>query len=126
MNYDKDAVTEKFKKGKSLLDSGYNDHAIAIFSDLIDQIAPWKDTDKAAEVTWDTALNNRGVARCRKAYSEKNKPLFEEGMKDLQAAFESVQDLEERKILTAFNNLKFAEQQLADFDNPKPGDFKSL
>ncbi len=65
-----------------MLNSGDYGKAIELFSKIIDTVALAIEEDKDAKVTWDTALNNRGLAKCKLAYSTGDKALYESGMED--------------------------------------------
>ena len=119
MAYDKARVSEKFKKGRHLLDRAYYPEAIDIFSQLIEEVTPYIKDDKDAKVTWDTSLNNRGVAKCKLGYSSGDKALYESGLEDYRTTVSTFENEEERKRLTANSNLLYGENELKDFDTQK-------
>ncbi len=119
MSYDKKQVSEKFRIGRRRLDTGYYPEAIELFSQLIEEVSPFIDQDKDAKVTWDTSLNNRGVAKCKLGYSSGDKKLYESGLEDYRTTVNTFKNEEERQRLTAQSNLIYGEKELKDFDDQK-------
>jgi len=119
MAFDKERVSEKFKKGRYFLDRAYYPEAIVIFSQLIEEVAPLIKDNKDAKLTWDTSLNNRGVAKCKLGYSSGDKTLYESGLEDYRTTMSTFENEEERKRLTANSNLLYGENELKDFDTQK-------
>lgn len=123
MGYDKDEISKNFTKGKSLLDSGYYNESIDLFTQIIDATQTLIEEDEDAKVTWNTSLNNRGVAKCKLGYSSGNKSLYESGLDDFRAAISPYSE-EYRHRLTAQSNLLYGEKEIKDFDEGKGVNFK--
>lgn len=123
MSYNKEAVSAEFKRGQSLLNTGNYEKAIDVFSNLIKIVTPEIEQDKDAKLTWDTALNNRGLAKCKLAYSTGDKTMYESGMEDYRTTVNSFPE-EERHWLTAYSNLLGAEKEIKDFDSMKKTNFR--
>lgn len=122
MGYDKDEISKKFKKGRSLLDSGYYIESIDLFTEIIDITEPLIEEDEDAKVTWNTSLNNRGVAKCKLGYSSGDKSLYESGLDDFRTATSPYSE-EHRHRLTAQSNLVYGEKEIKDFDERKGVNF---
>jgi hypothetical protein len=124
MSYNKEEISAKFERGKYLLDRAYYYEAIVIFTELIDVTDPLKDTDEDSLLTWNVSLNNRGVAKCKSAYSSGNKALFEDGLNDYRTTVNHEKDEVHRERMTASGNLRFGEKQLEDFDKKNTANFR--
>ncbi len=125
MSYNKEKISSEFQKGRELLNKGYYNEAIGIFSELINITEPLKDKDEDAHLTWDVSLNNRGVAKCKLGYSSGDKALYEDGLNDYRITVNNEQNEESRKMMTAQSNLLYGEKEIKDFDNKKGVNFKS-
>lgn len=123
MAYDKSIVSKEFEKGKASLNTGNYEQAIEIFSKLIDIVKPEIVDDKEAKLTWDTSLNNRGLAKCKLAYSTGDKTLYESGLEDYRTTVNTFPE-EERHWLTAYSNLLGGEKEINDFDSMKKANFR--
>jgi hypothetical protein len=124
MAYNKAKVSEDFRKGRTQLDHGYYHEAIDTFTKLIDLTAPYIDHDKDSKVTWDTSLNNRGVAKCKLGYSSGDKKMYESGLEDYRTTVNTF-DEQEREPLTAQSNLIYGEKEIKDFETMKGVQFRA-
>ena len=123
--YDKKQVDEKFEEGMKLLASQRYRQAIEIFSQLIEGSEPHL-SDKEALITYETSLNNRGVAKCNLGLEKQDKTSFEEGLKDYQRSIDASGGELESPNLTAQRNLENGRIQLKDWGKSQQNNFKLM
>lgn len=115
--YNKELVDQQFNKGKALLDSGHYQESINIYDKLIPYVQQFIPDEEGADVTVHTALNNRGAAKCKLAKKTKDRSLYENGIEDFKNAIENYDDSKDRRMLTAYSNLKYAEKEIDSLDS---------
>ena len=125
IKYVEEQAHRQFVKGKQLLDSGRYEEAIQIFTELI-QISESSLEDKAAKITYETSLNNRGVAKCEIGWDRRNRELFIEGLKDYEESVRTSGEEAGTPTLVAKGNLDYGRKQLEIFDQPRSKGFKAV
>ena len=123
--YEEDAVHKLFYYGKRLLDSGYYERALEIFTHLIEVSEKEKDNFEA-QVTLETSLNNRGIANCKLGLIRKDEDLYKKGMDDFKRSISYTEKDEERIWLTAYGNLVYSEKEFEKFKETKLGSNNSF
>jgi tetratricopeptide (TPR) repeat protein len=121
---EKEFIKIKFHQAKDLLDEGSYDESIPIFSELINISAQCLD-DEYGKVVYQGALNNRGVAQCKRARDTKNIELYRSGVADYRRALEASDDPQE-SFSTARINLEMGEGELKNFEADNWLDRKSF
>jgi hypothetical protein len=123
--YNETEAHKQFATGRRLLDSGRYAEAIKIFSGLIEISQPHLQ-DKAAKITFETSLNNRGKAKCELGSEKRNKDLFEEGLRDYEQSVAASGVESESPSLTARRNLEIGRKELENWDRLQTGGFKTV
>lgn len=122
MKYDKIATSEKFQTGRGLLNTGYYNECIDLFTEIINLTEPSIEEDEESKLTWSTSLNNRGAAKCKLGYSSGDKKLYESGLDDFRTSVNSYPK-EQQYRLVAQTNLTYGENEIKDFDARKGVNF---
>lgn len=122
----KEKITERFYQGKSLLDRRSYTESIKVYNELL-PIVEANDGDEDAQISYETGLNNRGVAKCKQALITKDLAMYEDGIRDLLKSVEAsgLVEVQEHEQLTAWRNYKFATKEIGNLETGSGDGLKS-
>jgi tetratricopeptide (TPR) repeat protein len=115
MPYNKEKMSKRFNEATVLLNNLNYDGAVEAFSAIIDEVKPYQ-AENDAKITLEVSYNNRGVAQCLLGRIRKDKNLFKQGVDDYQRAVDVDKGKENDQQRIAVINLKYARQDLENFD----------
>ncbi|WP_291915003.1 hypothetical protein [Chitinophaga sp. CB10] len=115
---DKQQIDRQFDVGLNLLERRKYPEALEIFDEIITKLEDFQDNEDY-KITYESSFNNRGMARCKIAISQKDINLYEKGLDDFKKSLELsgyAEDELARTSLFSWQNIQYSTKEMQVFE----------